>query len=61
MYGKLRTTARTNIKIKASTLPSTLLHKINSPDPADGEDIIIEDSNGRIIDVKFSQTLTSFC
>ncbi len=39
------------MKIKSNTLPSTLLHQINNPDPLDGEDIIIEDSNGKVIGV----------
>ncbi len=39
------------MKIKTSTLPSTLLHQINNPDPLDGEDILIEDNNGKIIGV----------
>ncbi len=39
------------MKIKASTLPPTLLHQINNPDPFDGEDILIEDENGKIIGV----------
>jgi len=39
------------MKIKSSELPKKLLDKVLTPDPLDGEDIIIEDNDGKILGV----------
>jgi hypothetical protein len=37
------------MKIKANSIPADLLEKIKNPDPLEGEDILIEDSNGDLL------------
>jgi hypothetical protein len=39
------------MKIKSSSIPADLLEKIKTPDPLEGEDILIEDDNGSLLGV----------
>jgi len=39
------------MKIKSSELPKQILDRVINPDPLEGEDIIIEDDNGKVLGV----------
>jgi hypothetical protein len=39
------------MKIKESSLPADVLELIKNPDPLEGEDILIENSNGELVGV----------
>jgi len=39
------------MKIKSTDLPENILNLIKNPDPLEGEDIQIEDGNGKLIGV----------
>ena len=39
------------MKIKDNSIPIELLEKIKNPDPIEGEDILIEDQNGRLVGI----------